>query len=211
MPTVNRTSNTARAAQIIAGIQKHLMSVASMTFNSVAYTPASLIALFQSEVDSAGNVGSKKGQWHDAITADQNLRKLISIVLVGLRELVRQMFTDAQVLADFGFTPRKPRKPLTPAEKVVAAAKRAATRKARNTMGPKAKLDIKGTLTGPVVIEPTPGAPVVINTPAAPAPAASAPAVSSGNGAPPQSPPAPASPASPASPGNGSAPAAPHA
>jgi hypothetical protein len=188
MATRSRPTLTARAAQIIAGIQKHLMSVASMTFNSVAYTPPQLIALFQSEIDSAGNVGSKKAQWQDAIKADTDLRKLVSIVLIGLRELVRQMFKDAQILADFGFSPRKPAKALTPAEKVVAAAKRAATRKARNTMGPKAKLDVKGTLTGPVVIEPTPGAPVVTNTPAAPAPAAS-----------------------PASPGNGSAPAAPHA
>jgi hypothetical protein len=56
-------------------------------------------------------------------------------------------------LADFGLTPRKARKALTPAELVRKAEKAKATREARHTMGKRQKLAIHGS--APVVAVPT--------------------------------------------------------
>ena len=62
------------------------------------------------------------------------------------------------MLADFGINP-KARAPLTVEAKAAAAAKRAATRAARHTMGSQQKKAIKGDVTGVLVtpITSTPG------------------------------------------------------
>jgi hypothetical protein len=72
---------------------------------------------------------------------------------------VRTAFgNQADVLVDFGLTPKKARTPLTVEQKAAAAAKREATRAARGTKSTKAKKGIKGTVTGveitPIVAEP---------------------------------------------------------
>ena len=69
-------------------------------------------------------------------------------------------------LATFGLEPRKTPATVPPVEKVVAVQKALATRKARNTMGPKQKAKIKGTVpatapaTPPAAPSPTPAATV---------------------------------------------------
>jgi hypothetical protein len=70
------------------------------------------------------------------------------------------------VLADFGLRPKKAPTPLTVEEKAAAAAKRKATRVARNTMGSQQKKAVTGTFVGVVVtpiwtapITPAPAAP----------------------------------------------------
>ncbi|HEY8038591.1 MAG TPA: hypothetical protein VIF15_02305, partial [Polyangiaceae bacterium] len=78
-----------------------------------------------------------------------------------------QFGTQADVLADFGMTPRKAATPLTVEQKAAAAAKRKATRAARGTKGPKAKLGIHGAVTGVVVI-PVVAPPPVVQAPPAP-------------------------------------------
>lgn len=47
-------------------------------------------------------------------------------------------------LADFGIAPKRPRRKLTPEENALAVARRAATRAARRTLGPSAKLKTVG-------------------------------------------------------------------
>ena len=56
--------------------------------------------------------------------------------------------TDTETLADYGIEPRKSPTPLTTEQKSAAVAKAEATRKARGTTGKKAKLAIKGNVTG---------------------------------------------------------------
>lgn len=65
-------------------------------------------------------------------------------------------------LVDFGIAPTKPRRPLTPEQNALAIARRAATRKARRTVGPVEKLKTVGatpTVTigadGTVITEPS--------------------------------------------------------
>jgi hypothetical protein len=58
--------------------------------------------------------------------------------------------SSPDVLADFGITRKSPA-PITLEAKAAAAAKRASTRAARHTMGPKQKLAVVGDVTGVVV------------------------------------------------------------
>jgi hypothetical protein len=78
------------------------------------------------------------------------------------------------VLADFGIQ-TKARVPLTVDAKLTAAAKRAATRAARHTMGKRQKNAIKGDVTG-VLVTPVTSTP----TPTVPTPVSPATAVTSG-------------------------------
>jgi hypothetical protein len=57
--------------------------------------------------------------------------------------IIGRFGADSPVLADFKMAPRK-KAVLTPEQKAAAVEKRMATRRARGTMGPKAKLKITG-------------------------------------------------------------------
>ena len=78
MPSINRPTLQARDAKIVAGIQKRLATVPSFVFDGVSYTPVSLAALFQSQIDSANAVASAKGAWLSAVQADRALAKKVS-------------------------------------------------------------------------------------------------------------------------------------
>ena len=75
--------------------------------------------------------------------------------LVAFVSFIRGTFGDSPaVLADFGLTPKKARKPRTTEQLAAANAKSAATRKARGTTSKKQKLAVKGDVTG-VLVTPT--------------------------------------------------------
>ena len=91
----------------------------------------------------------------DALTALRNLQTTVGPVIQALKDLLIAQFGNAtQTLADFGLAPHKTRTPLTVEQLAAAKAKRDATRAARGTEGPKAKLAIKGTTTAPAVTPP---------------------------------------------------------
>ena len=147
MSTRSRTNLHARDAHAILGILKRLGPSDTYVLGAVAYTPTELAALFQSRIDSGRKVEAKRAEWLAAVEADRALGKKVDAAYLGLREIVRQRFDNApDALADFGMTPRKVGK-LDPLGHVVAAEKRRATRKARNTMGPKQRLAVHGSVT----------------------------------------------------------------
>ena len=129
-----------------------------------SFTPASLIAFFQSRIDAANQVVAAKAQWIDLGKKYTTLDLTADLVARGLKQYVMNAYGAASpLLADFGFTPPK-RTPLTVEQKTLAIARRAATRKARNTLGKKQKEAIKGTVpptvpVTPVAPSPTPPAP----------------------------------------------------
>ena len=101
----------------------------------------------------------------DAMTALRELLIKNGPTIQALKDLLLAQFGNAsQTLADFGLSPRKERAPMTVEQKAAAAAKRKATRAARGTTGPKAKLAIKGTVPAPVETAP----PVTVTAPAKP-------------------------------------------
>ena len=141
MATVNRSTIQARDAEVISGIQKHLMNVASISLNGVSYTPAALIQLVQSEIDAANAATQAKTAFSQAAQANQAAHAKVAPVITALRTyVINLMGTQGTTLDDFGFSPPKAHKVLTAAEKAAAAAKRKATRAARHTMGSNQKL-----------------------------------------------------------------------
>jgi hypothetical protein len=137
------------------------------------------VAFIQSRIDAANAVATAKANWLNAAATYKTINAQAVIVVRELRNLVIGIFgASSSKLADFGFAPSK-RTPLTPAKKAAAAVKRAATRKARGTMGKKQKLAITGTVpaTEPAngaAAAPAPTPPVAPGAPASP-PAAPAP------------------------------------
>jgi LPS O-antigen subunit length determinant protein (WzzB/FepE family) len=150
---------------LIAGIQKHFPT-GSLTVGNVVFTVLALVQLLQGQVDAMTAQAAAEKTAEDALTALRALQTKNAPTLQALKDLLIAQFGNAsQTLADFGLSPRKARAPMTAAQKAAAAAKRKATRAARGTTGPKAKLAIKGTVTAPA--ETPPAAPAT--TPAKPA------------------------------------------
>ena len=173
VPKNNRPTIQARDAQVITGIGKHLQSLPSLQLMGSAFTPAELVKLLQSRIDSAGAVASSKANFHSTVAADRALSTRVTQVVRALRQYVLNAFGSASpVLADFGFAPPA-RATRTPEQKAASAAKASATRKARHTMGPKQKKAVKGNVSGITVT------PIVAPQPAAPAPTPVNPAATS--------------------------------
>jgi hypothetical protein len=158
--TKKPTKATALAGMqaLIAGIQKHFPT-GQLTVGNVVFTVAALVLLLQGQVDAMTAQMTQQKTADDAMTALRALQITNGPTIQALKDLLLAQFgTASQTLADFGLEPRKARAPMTVAQKAVAAAKREATRAARGTTGPKAKLAIKGTV--PTPVETAPPAPV---------------------------------------------------
>ena len=168
MTTINRTTTQARDAQVITGVQKHLQNVSSLPLGGSAYTPADLVKLVQSRIDSANVATGTKANWHSTVVEDRTLNIKLTPLIRALRQHVINVFGETSpVLADFGFTPPK-KATRTPEEKAASAAKAKATRAARHTMGKKQKKDITGTVSTPAPATPPVSAPATAPTPATP-------------------------------------------
>ncbi|MGD0529879.1 MAG: hypothetical protein ABSE49_32385 [Polyangiaceae bacterium] len=176
MSNQNKMTIQARDSQVIAGIQKDLKTVSSLSLAGTTFTTITLVALIQSRVDAINAVAAARASWLAAVAALETLSKQVNAVEKGLKAYVFNLFGETSpLIADFGFTAPKQTTP-TVAVKQLAAQKRAATRTARNTMGKKEKAKIKGTVTPPVQPA-TASAPATTPTPpvASPAPNATAP------------------------------------
>jgi hypothetical protein len=145
MPTKRDKATTqAHDGQVIAGIKKDLQSATTIMLIGEAYTPTSLIALYQSRIDAANAVATTKAKYTEAVATYQAINtKGVAVNRAFEQYVVNAYGRTSTVLADFDFTPSK-RATLTPEQKAAAAAKRLATRKARGTTGPKAKLATTG-------------------------------------------------------------------
>ncbi len=188
--TSTRSKTAGSDQQVILGIKQDLQSMSAIPVGGTTYTPTALMALIQSRIDATNEVVTAKAAWLNASKTYKAIDAQVALVIRELRNVVIGYFGAASPkLADFGFAAPK-RTPLTPAKKAAAALKRAATRKARGTMGKKQKLAITGaTASAPAAPAPAPAAPApsanaapapAPQAPAAPAPVASAPTPSAG-------------------------------
>ena len=140
----NRKPTQASDGQVIAGIKKDLQNVATLPLGGDTYTPTSLVAFFQSRIDAINAVALAKAHYQAAIATYQAINTKGTVVARGLRQYVMNAFgVTSPLIADFGYTPPK-RATQTPEQKAAAVAKRKATRQARGTLGPKAKLAVTG-------------------------------------------------------------------
>ena len=166
-----KTTVVALAKQLIAGTAAHLANVPTVTLAGRTVTPAELttqlnrVVTLRSDVDTAR--AATKARLADEKTAMPPLRTLMSALVAYVKAAHAG---EPDVLAAFGIHP-KVRAPLTVEAKAAAAAKRASARLARHTMGPVAKMEVKGDVTGVTVTPVTAPKPVVTPaTPVTPAP-----------------------------------------
>jgi hypothetical protein len=154
------------ATTLIAGIQKHLAN-GQLTFAGGTFTAAQITSELQELVDLRAGVNAARAATTVKVAAETAKAPALRAFMSALVECVKVQFgTQADVIADFGVSPRKAATPLTVEQKAAAAAKSKATRAARGTMSVKAKKGIKGAVTGVVVTPIVAGAPVVQAQPA---------------------------------------------
>jgi hypothetical protein len=165
-----------RAQQLSAGVAKHFTSGAKVTFVGGTFTPAEITAKLQSLVNLRSEVDTAKATVKAKVAAEAANMPALRAFQDALVSYVKAVYgASPDVLADFGIN-LKARASVTAETKAAANAKRAATRKARNTVGPKKKKAIKGAVTGIVVTPITAAAPTVATpAPAVPATSGTAP------------------------------------
>ncbi len=179
MPS-NHKSKTTRAdaiRKVKAGLSKYYAST-PLVLAGTSYKPAALQTFLQADVDANDASTAARANWLNTVKVAKSTDAETDPVLRAVKAQVEAQYGEApnadSVFADFGWAPRK--KPTkTVQQKTAAVAQTQATRKARGTMGPKAKAKIKGVVTPAVSAEPSQA---VDTTPAPAAAPAPAPAVS---------------------------------
>jgi hypothetical protein len=169
--TQGKAGVVVRAQALIAGTTKHLASTTQVTLVGETLTPAQVVAKLQALVDLRTAVDSAKATAKAKLVAEESNAPPLLTFLGAFAAYVKAAYLNSpDVLSDFGLNP-KSRTAQTVETKAVAAAKRAATRAARHTLGSKQRAVIKGDVTGvtltPVVA--TPPTPATPSSPSAPA------------------------------------------
>ncbi|HEY6459457.1 MAG TPA: hypothetical protein VIY73_04875, partial [Polyangiaceae bacterium] len=155
------------AEALSAGATKHFPNASqSITLGNAPYTVADITQDLQEIATLRDAVNAARAATQAKIAAEKAQLPKLLVLMALFEAFVRATFGDsADVLADFGLAPKKVRTPSTTEEKVAAVAKGKATRKARNTLGPVAKLDVVGNVTG-VVVTPVTAPTAATTTPA---------------------------------------------
>jgi hypothetical protein len=119
----------------IGGVKKRLMTVASILVDSVSYTPAQVIGVYQDDLDGMAAVAAAKLALADArakatpaAKTRQTFDRSFKLSLEG------QYGNSPATLGDFGIVMKAPKEPSVQV-KAGAVAKRTATRDLRHTMG----------------------------------------------------------------------------
>ncbi len=154
-----------RVSSLIAGTQKHTPT-GPLTFGGATYEATTLVQTLQSLGNAIAAADAAKAKWNDALKIMQDERAKVAPVIRSYQSYLVSLVGNApSTLADYGLVPRKVPAPLTVEQKAAAAAKGAATRAARHTMGTVQKKGVKGNVTGVVVT------PISIPSPSAASPA----------------------------------------
>jgi len=156
-------SNTAvRAEQYSEGTTKRFPNVALvLTIGGTQYTVAAVQANLQELVSLRAATVAAQTAAKKAVADERARRPALVAFLQAYGAYLRGTFGNAaDALADFDIAPKKPPTPLTAEQKTAAKAKAKATREARGTKGPVAKLATVGNVVG-VTVTPirAPGAP----------------------------------------------------
>jgi hypothetical protein len=158
MPTKNRTVQQTGDQKLIDGLTKHASAITALPVTGKSITPKDAIQVLLARIATANNAQLTRGPWQHAVQADRDERAQTQQFVLDLKQALRMLFAgQLDVLNDFGIAPRKKAAP-KPATQAAAAIKAKATRKARGTVGPKAKLAIKGAV--PATAPATPPAPL---------------------------------------------------
>jgi hypothetical protein len=144
--------------KLLAGLDKHYAGQ-SLTINGTAVAVTDIGTQLQGYLNKMSTADGTKTLWQQQLQSARADEPDIEATVVAIHGIVRgNLGASNPALTDFGIKPKAPSK-RTAAEKAETAEKSAATRAARHTTGPKAKLAIHGT--APASPEPAPQAPAV--------------------------------------------------
>ena len=172
MNTTGKNSLAALVRQLITGVNRHYPDGSQkLQVGGATFTVTGLTEVMQAFVDNRQAVEVSKAATRAKVQTERAQAPAQLAVIRAFETVIRGAFgSSADVLANFGLAPPKVRVTRTAEEKAVSAAKSAATREARGTMGKNQKKKIKGSITAKLVVTPVTTSPV--STPvASPAPA----------------------------------------
>jgi hypothetical protein len=162
----SKNGKAAAVSKLIAGAKKHFPNGSlEIPIGGVSMTIDAATKELQTYVDNRAAVVAAQATARTQVAAERGKIDALNAFISAFTAFVKAAFRGkADALADFGIQPPKAKTPLTAEQKAVAAAKRAATREARGTKGPKAKKAVHGSITAELVVTPAPA-----TTPKAPA------------------------------------------
>ncbi len=143
----SKMSRRDRLSKVLSGAQKHFAADATFKLAGVPYTLGQLVTLTEADISTSDTANLAKAGWLKSVQVQRDSHLKVDPVLRAFHSYVLSQYGDAQnavdTLADFGYTPRKPRSKDV-AAKNTAAIKLRATRTARGTTSAKKKKSIKG-------------------------------------------------------------------
>jgi hypothetical protein len=146
---LSRPSKRDALRLVIGGLAKHFSPTTTFVVNGVPTTVSDLTKLFQSIVDALDSAQKAKADFAAKVKAAMDASASSRPVFQAVKDNVLvQLGHDLAALGDFGFKPRK-RAKTTVATKDGAVKKAKATKTARHTLGPKARLKVKAQVTLP--------------------------------------------------------------
>jgi predicted Fe-Mo cluster-binding NifX family protein len=134
MSNVKPNKNTALATdqKAIQGVGKHFAKVKTLTLAGASYTPASLKALFQAEIEANNALDASRAQMKEQVATTRATRAKATVARKGLRAYILGNYGASAVamLEDFGMSPPKAPGPKTVTAKAEAVVTATATREA---------------------------------------------------------------------------------
>jgi hypothetical protein len=152
----SRAEEVSLFGKIITGVNTNVTG--SILLGGQLTPPADIVAVFTGAIQAQSDLEAAKTVYQQKLAAQQAAFVKAHVMEENLHAYASGAYGKTNpILSQFGFTPAKP--PVKSVKvKASAAEKSAATRKARNTMGPKQRLEVTATATSP---EPTVAPPVV--------------------------------------------------
>ncbi len=116
--------------KVMDGVDLHLASMPTLTINGEQFTPATLKAVFQSDIDAMGKTDATRAQLKAEVQVAKAARQRATLVRKALKAFLIGQFGPGavQLLQDFGFAAPKAPGPKTAKEKAAATAKSVATK-----------------------------------------------------------------------------------
>jgi len=143
---LNRPSQLAAEQKLIDGTKQFLWQLQSIPVGSQMVTPPEIVQVLDDRIARVKATIAAADARTAAVKAERDERKKTAPFVNSLKRIVVGMFSQSpDTLGVFGLKAPKVGK-RTVAVKAVAVDKVAATRKARNTMGPRARKSVKGTV-----------------------------------------------------------------
>jgi hypothetical protein len=167
-PIRSKTTLAATLQQLITAGQKYLNNK-TLVLHGKAVPSATVIATFQQQLAALQASDVARKAWMQA-TAEHHAAyaSTVAPMIAQLKTYVLGAFGPASEEARaFGFQPKA--RTSSPLAKVVGAEKTRATRKARNTLGKKQRLGIRGALPAVVTVQTAPVSSAPVAGPSAPA------------------------------------------